>query len=106
MVSFGIICYYIFREPIDTDGKDDFGEITNFPLFFGTVLFALEAIGVILPLENEMKTPKKFGGSCGVLNVSMILIVFLYVGMGLFGYLNYGGEVEGSITLNLPAKDV
>lgn len=106
MVSFGIICYYLFREPISTEGKDGFGEIYNFPLFFGTVLFALEAIGVILPLENEMKTPKNFGGSCGVLNNAMIVIVFLYVGMGLFGYLNYGSVVEGSITLNLPESEV
>ncbi|EDW78915.1 uncharacterized protein Dwil_GK11241 [Drosophila willistoni] len=106
MVSFGIICYYIFREPISMEGKDAVGKIENFPLFFGTVLFALEAIGVILPLENEMKTPKKFGGSCGVLNVSMVLIVFLYVGMGLFGYLNYGTSVLGSITLNLPEHEI
>ncbi|KAI8126092.1 hypothetical protein FF38_03692 [Lucilia cuprina] len=106
MVSFGIICYYIFREPVTTENKEAFAPASGFPLFFGTVLFALEAIGVILPLENEMKTPKKFGGSCGVLNVAMILIVFLYVGMGLFGFLNYGDEIEGSITLNLPAKDV
>ncbi|KAH8371237.1 hypothetical protein KR093_006713 [Drosophila rubida] len=106
MVSFAIICYYIFREPITTEGKAAVGKIENFPLFFGTVLFALEAIGVILPLENEMKTPHKFGGSCGVLNVSMVWIVFLYVGMGLFGYLNYGDGVLGSITLNLPRNDI
>ncbi|TMW46321.1 hypothetical protein DOY81_008601, partial [Sarcophaga bullata] len=42
----------------------------------------------------------------GVLNVAMVLIVFLYVGMGLFGYLNYGNDIEGSITLNLPSKDI
>lgn len=42
MVSFGIICYYIFREPVTTDGKDDFAPLNGFPLFFGTVLFALE----------------------------------------------------------------
>ena len=53
-----------------------------------------------------MQTPKKFGGTCGVLNVAMVLIVFLYVGMGLFGYLNYGNDIEGSITLNLPSKDM
>lgn len=106
MVSFAIICYYLFREPINVEGKDAFGAIENFPLFFGTVLFALEAIGVILPLENEMKTPQKFGGSCGVLNVSMVWIVFLYVGMGLFGYLNYGASVLGSITLNLPENEM
>lgn len=58
MVSFGIILYYIFREPISLDGLEAVGEVRNWPLFFGTVLFALEAIGVILPLENEMKTPK------------------------------------------------
>lgn len=36
----------------------------------------------------------------------MVIIVFLYVGMGLFGYLRYGSEVQGSITLNLPSNDM
>lgn len=106
LISFGIICYYIFREPITLEGKHAVGPIQEFPLFFGTVLFALEAIGVILPLENEMKTPKSFGGSFGVLNKAMIVIVVLYVGMGLFGYLNYGPGIEGSITLNLPRHEM
>jgi len=30
----------------------------------------------------------------------------LYVGMGLFGYLNYGAEAAGSITLNLPPQEM
>lgn len=60
----------------------------------------------MLPLENEMKTPKAFGGSYGVLNQGMIVIVLLYVGMGLFGYLNYGADIQGSITLNLPVEDM
>lgn len=47
MVSFGIICYYIFREPITLEGREPGGELKNFPLYFGTVLFALEAIGVV-----------------------------------------------------------
>lgn len=68
----------------------------------GTVLFALEAIYVIMPLENEMKTPKAFGGSLGVLNKAMSIIVVLYVGMGVFGYLKYKQGALGSITLNLP----
>lgn len=53
-----------------------------------------------------MKTPKAFGGSFGVLNKAMVLIVFLYIGMGFFGYLNYGDEIEGSITLNLPKTEM
>lgn len=60
----------------------------------------------MLPLENEMKTPKAFGGTFGVLNKAMVAIVFLYVGMGFFGYLNYGDKTEGSITLNLPPEDM
>ncbi|CAG4977882.1 unnamed protein product [Colias eurytheme] len=104
IVSFGIICYYIFRDAPTLEGKVPAGKIANFPLFFGTVLFALEAIGVILPLENEMKTPKDFVGKFGVLNRAMISIIILYVGMGLFGYLQYGNESAGSITLNLPSK--
>lgn len=60
----------------------------------------------MLPLENEMKTPKAFGGTFGVLNKAMVVIVFLYVGMGFFGYLNYGDDIKGSITLNLPPQDM
>ena len=53
-----------------------------------------------------MKTPKAFGGSIGVLNIAMVSIVILYVGMGLFGYLKFGDEILGSITLNLPASEM
>lgn len=37
----------MFNEPVSTEGKEAVGNIRNFPLFFGTVLFALEAIGVV-----------------------------------------------------------
>lgn len=47
LISFGIILYYIFREPISFDGLVPVGKLRDFPLFFGTVLFALEAIGVV-----------------------------------------------------------
>lgn len=36
----------------------------------------------------------------------MVIIVVLYVGMGLFGYLRFGADVKGSITLNLPENDM
>ncbi|XP_047543601.1 proton-coupled amino acid transporter-like protein CG1139 [Vanessa atalanta] len=104
IVSFGIILYYLFREAPVLEDKYPAGKIADFPLFFGTVLFALEAIGVIMPLENEMKTPKDFVGNCGVLNRAMISIIILYIGMGLFGYLKYGNAAKGSITLNLPSE--
>lgn len=46
-ITFAIIAYYIFRDPITTEGKEAVGDLKKFPLFFGTVLFALEAIGVV-----------------------------------------------------------
>lgn len=36
----------------------------------------------------------------------MVIIVVLYVAMGLFGYLRYGHEALGTITLNLPKNDM
>ncbi|CAD1471332.1 unnamed protein product, partial [Heterotrigona itama] len=120
-ISFGIILYYIFREPLTFEHREVIGNVENFPLYFGTVLFALEAIGVvskyslevneifvpligrflILPLENEMKKPKVFMRTFGVLNIGMGTIVFLYTALGFFGYIRYGSAIEGSITLSL-----
>lgn len=47
VVAFGVISYYVFREPLSLDGRKVHGSISEFPQFFGTVLFALEAIGAV-----------------------------------------------------------
>lgn len=47
VISFGIILYYIIREGPSLENREPIGEVKHFPLFFGTVLFALEAIGVV-----------------------------------------------------------
>ncbi|KAK5639775.1 hypothetical protein RI129_010586 [Pyrocoelia pectoralis] len=104
--SFGIILYYIFTSGFTFEEREPVSNIESFPLFFGTVLFALEAIGLIMPLENEMKKPKSMGGTFGVLNIGMCSIVLLYAIIGFFGYLTYGPSVEGTITLSLPKGDV
>ncbi|XP_012236040.1 proton-coupled amino acid transporter-like protein CG1139 [Linepithema humile] len=103
--GFAIILYYIFREPLTFNDRVTVGEVKNFPLFFGTVLFALESIGVVMPLENEMKTPRSFMKPCGVLNIAMGVIVVLYAVLGFFGYIRYGSKIAGSITLNLPTHE-
>lgn len=46
-VSFGIILYYIISDGPTFEDRAPVGEVQHFPLFFGTVLFALEAIGVV-----------------------------------------------------------
>lgn len=58
-----------------------------------------------MPLENEMKTPRSFMKPCGVLNIAMGVIVALYAVLGFFGYIRYGSDIAGSITLNLPTHE-
>lgn len=49
-VSFGIIFYFIFREPIQTENRRLYGPIDEFPLFIGIVLFSLESVGIVIYL--------------------------------------------------------
>lgn len=59
-----------------------------------------------MPLENDMKTPREFRGVTGILNRAMVLIVTLYIGLGLFGYIKYGAEVKPTVTVNLPDNEM
>ncbi|CAH2063793.1 unnamed protein product, partial [Iphiclides podalirius] len=83
-----------------------FSAIANWPLFLSTVIFAMEGIGVVMPVENEMAKPQKFLGCPGVLNTAMVIVITLYGVVGFFGYVQYGDEVKGSVTLNLPQDEI
>jgi proton-coupled amino acid transporter len=60
----------------------------------------------VMPLENSMKNPSHFIGKVGILNIAMFIVVVLYTVIGFFGYIKYGGAVQGSITLNLLESDM
>ncbi|XP_049296672.1 proton-coupled amino acid transporter 2-like [Anopheles funestus] len=75
---------------------------STLPLYFGTVMYAFEGIGVVLPLENNMANPRDFITWNGVLNTGMTIVVCLYSAVGFYGYLKYGEQAQGSVTLNLP----
>lgn len=66
----------------------------------------MEGIGVVMPVENEMTKPQQFLGCPGVLNIAMTAVVALYTFVGFSGYLNFGEEVRGSLTLNLPQDEM
>lgn len=46
-LGFGITLYYIFTNLHGLDERHPVGDVKNWALFFGTVLFSLEAIGVV-----------------------------------------------------------
>ncbi|XP_068632396.1 proton-coupled amino acid transporter-like protein pathetic [Battus philenor] len=104
MTAWGLMItfYYILQNLPHTSSVKAFASWHQLPLYFGTAIYAFEGIGVVLPLENNMKTPEAFGGWNGVLNTGMVIVAVLYTAIGFFGYLKYGNHVHGSITLNLP----
>lgn len=102
----GITMYYIFQDLPKTTERPAMVEVKHWPVFFGTVIFALEGIGVVMSLENNMKKPNHFIGCPGVLNIGMAFVVTLYTSVGFLGYLKYGPETKGSITLNLPVDEL
>ncbi|XP_057655061.1 proton-coupled amino acid transporter-like protein pathetic [Diorhabda carinulata] len=84
-----------------------FSSWERLPLYFGTAIYAFEGIGVVLPLENNMKNPLDFSGWNGVLNTGMVIVTSLYTAVGFFGYLKYGERaVLGSITLLIPPDEL
>lgn len=76
------------------------------PEFFSLTIFAMEAIGVVMPLENAMKTPRAMLGLCGVLNRGMSGVTLVYILLGFLGYLRFGESVKDSITLDLQVEQM
>ncbi|XP_031834494.1 proton-coupled amino acid transporter-like protein pathetic isoform X2 [Nomia melanderi] len=106
MGGFAITLYYIFRDIQLTANTKLIGSVTQLPTFFATVIFAIEGIGVVMPVENSMRNPDHFLGCPSVLNITMSIVVSLYAVLGIFGYLTYGEQVLGSITLSIPTEEI
>ncbi|XP_072400029.1 proton-coupled amino acid transporter-like protein pathetic [Diabrotica undecimpunctata] len=105
-VGLGITFYYLVINLKPVSEVAMIADISTMPVFLSITIFAIEAIGVIMPLENNMGTPQSFIGLCGVLNQGMSGVTLVYILIGFFGYLAFGDKVEGSVTLNLPKEAI
>lgn len=103
VVTFAITLYFLFEGPLKFSDRPLYVSIDKLPIFLSTVIFSMEGIGVVMPVENSMKKPHHFLGCPGVLNTAMSVIVSLYAIIGFFGYVKYGETVHASITMDLPA---
>ncbi|XP_065203551.1 proton-coupled amino acid transporter-like protein pathetic [Planococcus citri] len=91
--------------PTDYDSSSDLkaiADITKFPDFFGLSLGAFMCTSIVVPLKNNMRYPKTFTSSFGVVNVTLSAVVVLYCIFGCLGYLKYGDSLQGNILSNLP----
>jgi solute carrier family 36 (proton-coupled amino acid transporter) len=104
--SLVLIFYYLFQDLPPVESRPAVGSLSKWPLYFGTAVFAFEGISLVLPLQKNMRTPQDFRGWNGVLNTGMIIVTVLYFAVGFYGYLKYGDDIKGSITLNLPSGDM
>lgn len=101
-LGLGITFYFLVgTERLDFNKVVTIKPPNEWPVFFSLTIFAMEAIGVVMPLENSMKTPRSMLGFCGVLNKGMSGVTLVYILLGFLGYLRYGAAVEDNITMNL-----
>lgn len=128
LITFGIIAYYMFTGPMLIEERPLFTSWSELPtffrwvflsiasvwaayfkhscffaLFFSTVIYAIEGIGAMFPIENSMQKPQHFHR---VLKTGMVTVVALYVVVGFLGYVRYGDAIEPSITINLPQNEL
>ncbi|XP_026326881.1 proton-coupled amino acid transporter-like protein pathetic [Hyposmocoma kahamanoa] len=108
-VWLGSICiclYYCLKDPPAIKDRNLATSITAIPSFISICLFAMEGIGVVMPVENEMIKPQQFLGCPGVLNIAITTIVIFYGFVGFSGYWQFGNDVSGSLTLSLPQDEI
>lgn len=74
-----ITFHYMLHNLPHTSTRKGFASWSQLPLYFGTAIYAFEGIGVVLPLENNMKTPQAFGGLTGVLNTGMVSRIRFFI---------------------------
>lgn len=107
-VGISIIVEYLIRDigKVNMAERDNFRPLNEVALGFGSAMFAFEGISVVLPVYTGMKQSERMSGPFGVINMSYIVLLILYFLVGLLGFLRYGHEARGSITLNLPPEPI
>ncbi|XP_030378759.1 proton-coupled amino acid transporter 1 [Scaptodrosophila lebanonensis] len=102
ILGLAITLYYALRDGLpDVRERALYTNGSQLALFFGTAIFAFEGIALVLPLKNAMRKPRQFEKTFGVLNVGMFLVTIMFMFAGSVGYMKWGEDVGGSLTLNL-----
>lgn len=70
----------------------------DFPLLVGTAVFSFEGIGLVIPITDAMKEPKKFPK---VITWVMLGLTILFGGAGVLAYLTFGSEIKTVVLVNL-----
>ncbi|WKY08597.1 hypothetical protein Q1695_007826 [Nippostrongylus brasiliensis] len=98
-------CVIIFSDLLPAEHVIDqlpwYTDLQGLIMASGAVIYSFEGQALVLPLENRMEYPIEMLGWTGVLSTGMSLVTIVYAACGFFGYITYGNDVKGSITLNM-----
>ncbi|XP_032308163.1 proton-coupled amino acid transporter 1 [Drosophila ananassae] len=102
ILGLAITLYYALKDGLpDVPDRALWTNGSQLALFFGTAIFAYEGIALVMPLKNSMAKTEQFEMTFGVLNVGMFLVSIMFLFAGSVGYMKWGEDVGGSLTLNL-----
>jgi proton-coupled amino acid transporter len=98
------IYYYDARTLIGNGGISDIKAFnpSTWSMFIGTAIFTYEGVGLIIPIQESMKQPRRFPG---VLAGVMVVITLIFLSAGALSYAAYGSATKTVILLNLPQDD-
>ncbi|KAH1487506.1 hypothetical protein KXW60_007353 [Aspergillus fumigatus] len=96
--------YYDVTTIVSQGGVSDIKAFnpSTWTLFIGTAIFTYEGIGLIIPIQESMKEPRRFPG---VLAGVMVLITIVFLSAGALSYAAYGSATQTVVILNLPQDD-
>ncbi|XP_069363315.1 proton-coupled amino acid transporter-like protein pathetic isoform X2 [Maniola hyperantus] len=94
-----ITIYYASVNNPSLKGMQASTSLYSFFEFVGMTVFSMSCVGVVIPIENNMKNPKLYpkalvtGMACNIIAVFMV---------SFFGYAGYLQDCESPITVNFP----
>ncbi|KAG6444090.1 proton-coupled amino acid transporter-like protein pathetic isoform X2 [Manduca sexta] len=91
--------YYAFEYNPNFENLVGHTSLYHYLEFVGMTVFSMSCAGVVIPIENNMREPKKFPLA---LTIGMSLIVICTFLVSFFGYAGFLEKSEAPITVNFP----
>uniref|UniRef100_A0A1A9Z333 Uncharacterized protein n=1 Tax=Glossina pallidipes TaxID=7398 RepID=A0A1A9Z333_GLOPL len=75
-------------------------------LMCGIIMYLIEGITIVMPIENTMNNPRHLIGCPSVLLTGMLLVTAFKAVVGLTGYMKYKHQTLPFITSNMPKDSI
>ncbi|XP_028174729.1 proton-coupled amino acid transporter-like protein pathetic isoform X2 [Ostrinia furnacalis] len=99
VIALGTAVFYAIKNNPGFTGMKPYTSFYNSLEYTGMAVFSMSCAGVVIPVENNMRDPKKFNVS---LVIGMTIIVIGTATVSFFGYAAFLDKSEAPITVNFP----